>query len=146
MPFVDTDEKIVRSHGAIARIFTREGEGAFRRYERAAIAAALARKTPSVIAVGGGAPSHGPSRALLAEKSYRIFLFVSTERIERRVRRSPIIRPMLGARATREGIVALYRERLPFYREAEFVLDCTGLTKRRICDAIGEHLTKIGAA
>ncbi len=138
--FVDIDEEIASAHGPIEKIFTRQGESAFRRHESRAIAAALARKEPSVIATGGGAPTDARTRTLLAERSYRIFLSVSVERIERRLRRAKAPRPMLGENPTHNQILELYERRLPYYREAEFTLECNGLRERAICDALVAHV------
>lgn len=138
--FVDVDEEIVRAHGAIDKIFAEEGEVTFRRYERSAIAAALASHEPSVIAVGGGAPAHAPTRKLLAERAHRIFLRVSPQTVERRLRRAKVRRPMLGESPTRARITTLYERRLPYYREAEFTLDCSGLQEGTICEALASQV------
>jgi shikimate kinase len=52
-PFVDTDRTVVSAHGPIATIFAEQGEAAFRRYEREAVAEALDRD--AVVSLGGGA-------------------------------------------------------------------------------------------
>ena len=52
-PFIDTDRTVVAAHGAIATIFAEQGEPAFRRYEREAVADALTHD--AVVSLGGGA-------------------------------------------------------------------------------------------
>ncbi|MHB8434181.1 MAG: shikimate kinase [Candidatus Tyrphobacter sp.] len=145
-PFCDTDAEVVRLHGPIARIFDLEGEQAFRAYERDAVERALRSSSPSIVALGGGAPTYAPTRRLLECHAYRVFLDVEPERIYERVRRSKTLRPMLGPAPTRAVVAALLRERAPLYREAELAIACKGLTQSAILDAIYEHLHAIGVA
>ena len=72
--FFDTDSLIVRAHGAIAEIFAREGEAAFRRYERETIEHVLRSGEAGVVGLGGGALTVAENRALLKEGAHRIFL------------------------------------------------------------------------
>jgi shikimate kinase len=134
--FVDTDEVIVREHGAIQEIFALEGEAAFRRYEREAIEQVLAGAPPCVAALGGGAMTIPENRAMLKSRAYTIFLRVSAERIAQRVRHSPQARPALGARPSLSRIRALYRERMPQYADADHVIEAERLNDRQIVDAI----------
>ena len=50
---IDIDTEVVRAHGDIPKIFEREGEAAFRAYEKKAIEQA-AKESAVVIATGGG--------------------------------------------------------------------------------------------
>lgn len=144
-PFYDTDAQIVQRCGPIARIFETEGEPAFRAYEREAVELALKTETPSVVAVGGGAPTYPPTRRLLECHAYRVFLEVEAERIVERVRRKGALRPLLGAAPSRKTISELLRARTPLYREAELIVACTGMSREAILDAICEHLRAVGA-
>jgi shikimate kinase len=138
--FFDTDAAIVREHGPIATIFRDEGERAFRRYEQRAVQAALSRKRRSVIAVGGGAVTFGPTRALLARHAFRVFLQANATQLLARARRSRRARPLLGDKPTLASVRALYRQRLPFYREAEVLFRCRALSSRSIVRALEAHL------
>ncbi|MBV9027192.1 MAG: shikimate kinase [Candidatus Eremiobacteraeota bacterium] len=122
-PFFDTDDLIVRAHGAIATIFSTEGEAAFRVYEQETIAERLRQSAASVIALGGGALTVAQTRALLRERAYTIFIRVSPERALARVRASRLRRPMLGERPTLATVKRLYEERLPHYARADYVVD-----------------------
>jgi len=54
--FVDIDRAVEREAGvSVGEIFSREGEGAFRARERAAVVRALAAPEAAVISLGGGA-------------------------------------------------------------------------------------------
>jgi shikimate kinase len=142
--FVDTDALVERERGAIAAIFTAEGEEAFRRYECEAVAEALRNDAPRVIAVGGGAVTYPQTKELLASKSVRVFLDVPQSAILARVRRAPV-RPLLGRRPSMQKISALYRERLPLYLESEVVVDCAQLTPAAVTLRIEELLRRAGA-
>ena len=50
---IDIDTEIVKAHGDIPKIFEREGEAAFRAYEKEVVAQA-AKESAVVIATGGG--------------------------------------------------------------------------------------------
>ena len=66
LPFTDSDHVIEeRADKPIRRIFADEGEPAFRELEHAVIAGLLAGPD-AVLALGGGAPGHPATRALLA--------------------------------------------------------------------------------
>ncbi len=139
-PLVDTDAEIVRKHGPIDEIFLHEGEHAFRGYEEAAVARAIDSDVASVVAVGGGAPLHAPTGRILREGAYRVFLSVSVETIESRVRKSQYVRPVLGGSPTREQINELYRKRLPVYESSDAVVDCEGLGAEEAAQRIYDRL------
>ena len=121
LPFVDTDEAIVGRHGSIAQLFTRYGEAGFREREFAAVRAAL-DGPPSVIALGGGAVTYGPTHDLVAGLAVRVYLDVPLETLVTRLRRSRRVRPVVGKSPTPQRVRALLEERAPLYREAEIVV------------------------
>jgi shikimate kinase len=121
VPFVDTDAAIVARHGPIARIFEREGEAAFRQREFEAVLAAL-DGPPGVLALGGGAVTHGATSARVAERTLRVYLDVPLPVLVRRLSRSRTVRPVLGTTSVAERVEALLAERAPLYREADLVV------------------------
>jgi shikimate kinase len=121
VPFFDTDEAIVRAHGPIADLFAAHGEGAFRRAELEAVTEALAGP-PCVIALGGGAVTHPPTRALLGERALRVYLQLPVESLVERLKRSRTIRPLVGERPTLERVRALLEPREPIYLESDIVV------------------------
>lgn len=140
LPFIDTDEAIVAEHGPIPELFAREGEAGFRERERVAVAAALAGP-PAVLALGGGAVTHEPTRALLAP-ALRVFLDVPSDVLFSRLRRSNGTRPMLGEAPSEARMRALLHARLPLYREADIVVDCG----RRTSSAVARHVAELVVA
>jgi shikimate kinase len=76
VPFADTDEAVERAAGKpIPDIFVDDGEEAFRAWERAAVAEALA-SFDGVLALGGGAILAESTRAALAG---HVVVFLSVE-------------------------------------------------------------------
>lgn len=140
--FFDTDHVIERSHGPIAEIFAREGEPAFRRYEREAIASVLDSGEPGVVALGGGAPTIAENRAVLKKRAHSVFLKVSPERVAARVKHSRDPRPLLGDVPTLDRIRELYEQRLPHYASADHIVEAEHLSDRAVLDDILRWLRK----
>jgi len=121
LPFVDTDESIVRVHGAIPELFAARGEAGFRAAELEAVREALSGP-PCVIALGGGAVTHEPTRALVGDGAVRVYLQIPVESLVERLKRSRTIRPLVGEAPTVERIRELLAPREPIYLESEIVV------------------------
>jgi shikimate kinase len=124
--FVDTDDLVVSAHGAIPEIFAREGEAAFRRYEREAVREALESEAESIIALGGGALTVAGNRRLLERHAHRVFIKASPGQILARLRRSREVRPLLGKTPTLRRIAELYARRMAQYLSADLVVETEG--------------------
>jgi len=98
-PFIDVDAEIERRHGPIPKLFER-GEEEFRRLETAVAAEMLAR-SPSVIALGGGA-----FQAARSDRALTVLLDVDVETAWERSRESD--RPLAQDEAS---FRALYSQR-----------------------------------
>ena len=98
--FIDLDDHIEREAGrTIPQLFAEEGEPAFRRLERAAVAA-LGPADPSpglrrVISPGGGAVVDPRNRWALHRGRLAVWLDVRPEVLAQRLRRSPNVRPLV---------------------------------------------------
>ena len=91
---VDTDVLIEQRAGApVARLFTAEGEPAFRDRE-AAVLADLTKSTRVVIATGGGAPAQERNRHFFSGDATTFYLRVSLETAKQRAQRDGT-RPLL---------------------------------------------------
>lgn len=121
IPFVDTDDLIVARSGAIAELFARGGEAAFREAELGAVREALAGDL-AVIALGGGAVTYPPTQALLAERALRVYLEIPAETLASRLKRSRTVRPLVGPAPTVERVAELLALREPAYRAAEITV------------------------
>jgi shikimate kinase len=142
--FFDTDDLVVKEHGAISDIFYSEGESAFREYEYGALGHVVAEGSPGIIACGGGVMSYEPSRKLLKKRAYRIFIKVTPEQVLERLRKSRTVRPLLGPVPTLSRIKQLYTKRMPQYAHADYVLEADGMTSAQVVDAIVDWMHKKG--
>ena len=124
--FVETDNMIVAGEGcAIPEIFRRYGEARFRSLEAEAVDA-LALKTDDVIATGGGLPCREGMMDTLRALGLVVWLRGDVAELLTRARRQGA-RPMLDGRSD-EDILALYRSREPYYRQAHLTIDTSGRT------------------
>ena len=135
LPFVDTDELVVAERGPIADIFAREGANAFRSYELEAVRQALCGE-PAVVALGGGALTHAPTRALVTERARCVYLHVPAGVLLQRLKRSRTVRPVLGERPTPESVRELLELREPQYREAEITVRSAGRSRTLVAREI----------
>jgi len=121
--FLETDDMIAAREGrSIPEIFATHGEAYFRAAEEDALGL-LALKQGCVIATGGGFPCREGRPAALRRLGCVVWLAGDFEALYERALRHGA-RPMLAGRR-REDAEALYRSRLPFYREADVTVDTT---------------------
>jgi shikimate kinase len=114
VPFTDSDHVIeARAGKPIPRVFADDGEPAFRQLEHEVIADLL-NGEDTVLALGGGAATHGATRAALAAAAVPVvYLRVSYAQAMRRVG-GDRGRPMLA----RPDIAQLHKDRDPLYAQA----------------------------
>jgi 3-dehydroquinate synthetase/shikimate kinase len=122
--FLDLDERIESAAGrSIQEIFADEGEVAFRRLERAAIAdlgpADPAPSVRRVIATGGGAVVDPRNRWALYQGRASVWLDGRPEVLAQRLRRSPNVRPLVTGRDPIGAIRDLAAKRERFYAAAD---------------------------
>ena len=136
VPFVDLDVEIERAAGkSVGRIFTEEGEAAFRAKEAAALVEA-AGQDPAVVACGGGVVLEPANRITLRATGTVVFLDVPIEQLRERVRPA-VDRPLIRQEGDLER---LFEAREPLYREfAAHVVDGRGRPSE-VAAAIVEEL------
>ena len=140
VPFVDTDEEIVRRSGrAVEEIFSTEGEDAFRNLESEAIQDLPAG--PLVIASGGGAVCRTENIRLLRRNAMVFFLCATPEVLAARTRGTA--RPPLTGLSHDEEMRAILGRRMSRYRAAADVClrtdeDTPDTLVRAIIDAAEE--------
>lgn len=123
--FVETDDMIVASEGrSIPEIFHEVGEARFRQLEADTIES-LKLKSGEVIATGGGMPCRDGRMELLRELGTVVWLDGDVRELHERASRVGN-RPLLEGRSTAD-VEALYRSRLPYYRQAHITIDTNGL-------------------
>lgn len=118
--FVDLDAEIEGRFGAaIAEIFEREGEPAFRDLEHEALieqVRLVRRGQPRVVALGGGAFAADRNRQTLTDAGVSIWLECAAEVLLERIAHEDH-RPLARDRA---AFLRLLEERQPFYGQADF--------------------------
>jgi shikimate kinase/3-dehydroquinate synthase len=139
VPFVDTDDAIVARHGPIAELFRARGEAGFREAEFEAVRGVL-DGPPCVIALGGGAVTHAPTRALLRDRALRVYLQIPVESLFERLQHSRTIRPVLGEQPTLERVRELLAPREPLYLESDIIVPGPHHSKRAFALAIAARL------
>jgi shikimate kinase len=126
LPFIDTDEEIVKITGlSIPEIFRLEGEAKFRSYESGVIRQ-LVDFPKSVISVGGGLPCYDNQIELLLEMGTVVHLDVSIDVLAKRLGKNTNSRPLftkLSSNQIVEKTKTLMKQRTPFYRKADLIID-----------------------
>ncbi len=121
-PYRDLDAMIEAASGiAIADLFERDGEAAFRDLEARLLVEALA--PGAVAALGGGTPLREDSWALIRHRAVSVWLDVPLPQLLARAGPSEE-RPLLRGR-DEAGLRALLEARLPRYREADHRVDAS---------------------
>ena len=122
VPFLDSDEEIVRAASrSIAEIFERDGEPFFRARETEVLNRLL-RGTPCVLSPGGGAFLSDTNRALIGGAGAPVWLRADLDLLWHRVRHKST-RPLLRTENPRETLRQLYEARVPFYSLADIAVD-----------------------
>jgi shikimate kinase len=120
-PLIDLDEEIERRAGlSVREIFSRDGEGEFRRIERELLGECIARD-PLIVATGGGTLADPDN--LEAAKSAGTVVWLNPSFATLVARIGPLgkaDRPLFRDEAS---AFDLYRERLRFYRAADLTVD-----------------------
>jgi shikimate kinase/3-dehydroquinate synthase len=133
-PVVDIDQEIeARYRDTIPHIFEERGELSFRRVEAYAVGAAVDRKRPAIIDVGGGAVTFPDTRDPLAE-AFIVLLDVDADTAWVRVGGSD--RPL--ARDEHE-FRRLFEERRPMYRQVADAVVRSGDVDGVVLAAAGVH-------
>lgn len=122
--FLDTDLMVEEEVGrSITEIFEKEGEAAFRTYEKKMVHKALTREN-IVVATGGGAVLDPENLKLMKENGIVVGLAASPEMILQRISKMDT-RPLLKTEDQLKKIKGLLSERSPYYREADKIVDTT---------------------
>lgn len=122
VPFLDSDEEIVKAaNRTIAEIFARDGEAFFRQKE-AQVIARLLRGPPCVLSTGGGAFMAEANRAEIARHGVSVWLRADVDLLWQRVRHKST-RPLLRTPNPKETLTELWKARTPVYALADVAVD-----------------------
>ena len=133
--FVDIDRLIEkREKKKIIDIFKTNGEGYFRKIEKKITSQEL-KKTPRVIALGGGAIVNPIVRKEVKASSITIWLDLDLKSLMNRLKKVKK-RPLLNQDDLKKSINKIYYERKKFYNEANFKIRCDKLNLHQIVNKI----------
>lgn len=120
--FADLDQLLVeRERRSIPELFAEHGEAWFRDCE-STVLAEQAGRSATVFATGGGIVGREQNRVLMKQMGTVIYLRVSWPTLQKRLSRSsgrPLADPQHGLEPVRQ----LWQSRLPWYEEADLVID-----------------------
>lgn len=138
--WVDADVEVeLRAGKSIAAIFADDGEPVFRDWE-SAVLADLAKREQTVVAAGGGVVIREANRAILKSLPHVVWLQARPETAYERIAHDAVSRaqrPNLTARGGLAEVVALVREREPWYREcAKLVIDTDDRSPQQAAEEI----------
>jgi shikimate kinase len=137
LPIIDTDHYIEEHVGkSIKRIFAEEGEAAFRQYERECLRMLPPDKV--IVTTGGGIVIQKENRDWMKQTGIVIYLHCEFEEIVKRLADDDT-RPLL-TQHHRDDLEALWKKRLPYYQEADWMVDTTGKRVEQIVDEIIDRI------
>ena len=120
---------------AVAEIFARDGEPAFRQMEAAAIRESAVEAT--VLAMGGGALETVATREFLASLPNCALIFLDAPLDTLIARCSGHVQgPVRPVLADRQRLAQRYEARLPWYREAHLTVATTGISPEQVVQQI----------
>jgi len=125
--FVDLDQLLVEREGrSIPEIFAESGELYFRDCESAVLAEQSDREA-TVFATGGGIVGRDANRQLMKNLGAVIYLRLTWATLERRLLKSSG-RPLADPQSGMEPVRQLWQSRLPWYEEADLIVDADRLS------------------
>lgn len=135
---IDTDEEIVKSHGAITEIFDKFGEECFRNLETETVKK-VSKKDGVIISTGGGCLLRRENVEIFKKSGKIIFLRTSYDTLLKRVE-GDTSRPLLKG-GTSEKLKSLIEARTPVYEStADIIVDTDGLSPEEVAAKIKEKL------
>lgn len=124
--FIDIDEIVEQEQEkTIAEIFAEDGEDHFRNLETNVLRS-LSNKKNIIVATGGGTPCFNDNISWMNEKGKSVYLRSSPENILQRLLNEKVKRPLIKGLQGEELLFYIsekLKEREPFYRQAELILN-----------------------
>lgn len=140
VPFLDSDEAIVKAANmTVAEIFARDGEAFFRRKESQVLARLMAGP-PCILSTGGGAFLSEENRRMISAHGVSVWLKADLELLWSRVRHRTT-RPLLRTADPKGTLAALLAERAPVYALADVTVQAeAGLSVDAMATRVAEAL------
>jgi shikimate kinase len=145
LPFFDLDAAIEQEESlAIAEIFKEKGESYFRVKEVETLSALIQNETRSIIALGGGTITNPDNLKICNDNGILIYLEGSVDTIFNRLKEDKSTRPLLASFKTddrlRLFIDTHLKERQPFYRRADFIVNVDNKKPEQVVIEITDFL------
>ncbi|MBN9597579.1 MAG: helix-turn-helix transcriptional regulator [Afipia sp.] len=145
--FVELNKDVEQQNGlSVAEIIALYGQEGFRRMEQAALAQLLERKSPVVLATGGGIVSEPVTFDLVLSSFYTVWLRAAPEEHMGRVRKQGDLRPMADDRSAMQELRTILLSREPLYARASAQVDTAGLNvdeaAQRLADTVEPIVAK----
>lgn len=130
MPFLDLDKAIVQKAGmSIPEIFDKQGATVFRKMEQQCLQDTFTLP-PTIIATGGGAPCFFNNIKQMNQYGTTYYLDVPISILTSRLFAGKATRPLVSHFTEKEALQTFIEtklaERLPFYQQAQVIVDCAG--------------------
>lgn len=136
MPFYELDDLIENDTGlSLGEIFDLEGEQYYRAVEEKTLERVL-KRSPGVIAAGGGLVMNPTALFLLKLHGFVVWLQASPEALIARVRSSKDQSRLSAHPQVSKQLKAILDRRTPYYAQADLVLDTTRKSPEDIVNAI----------
>ncbi len=139
--FKDLDQVIEqRSRKTISEIFADQGESFFRDLESQALSE-VSTGAHTVVATGGGVVGREKNRHLMRNAGIVIFLDLTWAQLLERIREGQG-RPLAEGEDAVQRLACLYEQRLPLYRKADLVVDCSNQSPQDLAEGIISRLNE----
>ncbi len=138
--FYDSDREIESNCGvSIATIFEYEGEAGFRKRE-AKILEGLSKRSPIILATGGGSILRKENRNLLSKRGIVVYLKIDLKEQFSRISHDKT-RPLLQTENPKKMLEALMLERGPIYDSlADLTVNSNGRNMRYVIEKITKFM------
>jgi XRE family aerobic/anaerobic benzoate catabolism transcriptional regulator len=141
LPFVEMDERIVEASGlALDQLFDLHGERYYRRLEREALRAILARGSPAVVAMAGGVVNDPETWRLVLDRMTVVWLRATPEDHWNRLINQGDRRPMADHPDAMQELRTILAARERQYEQADVVVDTTDRTPQQVAAEIRAQL------
>jgi shikimate kinase len=142
--FIEMDDLIEKQEGKkISEIFEIKGEPYFRKLE-SEVLQGLAGKTDLVVSCGGGAVCSNKNIDLVKRTGKVFCLSASATKIYERTR-NEVHRPLLEVAEPLKQIEELLAKRLPYYQQADYVIDTEGINPEKVAERIIDLMKHINS-
>lgn len=145
LPFLDMDACLEQREGmTCTELMLHKGADYFRQAEHDLLRELVAYTMPAIIATGGGTPCYHGNMQLINDAGSSFFIDFSVENLAIRLELDDLSnRPVLQGRcgqALRDFIREQLPQRMPYYKQAHYCLDCNDLTDDAIADQIANKV------